>query len=73
MELTYTFVKQKIDVGKLCDFSDSDSQNLVDILPDKNCYSEYVYKNPINKGVQCGQQYAEHEVMILDFLIFTFV
>lgn len=70
MSLQQVIVKRKGECLKDCVFFDNEPEVLVNIIPSKEKHTEYIAKNPVNKAVQCGPSYAEHEVSTVLFLRF---
>lgn len=62
MEIVYVYTKKRREFGRQCNFSDQLAELLVDILPDEQLAAEYIEKNRIDRGIQCGSDMSEHEV-----------
>lgn len=74
MNIQNIITKRRGDLMKDYTFHDSEPELMINIFPDKEKISEYILKDPVQKSVQCGPRFAEHEVLkkcILLFLIFA--
>ena len=56
------YTKKRNEFGRQCNFSDRPAELHVDILPDESLTSNFVEKNPVDRGIQCVQEMSEHEV-----------
>ncbi|XP_071953845.1 dynein intermediate chain 3, ciliary-like [Antedon mediterranea] len=62
MEIVYVYTKKRSEFGRQCNFSDRPAELHVDILPDESLTTNFVEKNPVDRGIQCVQEMSEHEV-----------
>ncbi|KAK0081325.1 hypothetical protein PV325_012385 [Microctonus aethiopoides] len=58
MEIKYVYVKTRSKFGKQCVFDDSDPTVEENIYPNSQLMEDYIYMNPIHRGVQMSKQFA---------------
>lgn len=61
MEIKYVYVKTRSKFGKQCVFDDSDPTVEENIYPNSQLMEDYIYMNPVHRGVQMSKQFAVHE------------
>lgn len=61
MEITYVYTKKRSDFGRQCNFSDQPAELHCDISPDNYIGQNFIERNPVDKGIQCGAEMSEHE------------
>lgn len=66
MSIQQIVTKRKGECLKDYSFFDNEPEMVVNIFPDKEKFSEYIQKDPVEKSVQCGPRYAEHEVRLIN-------
>ncbi|KAJ8972987.1 hypothetical protein NQ317_019018 [Molorchus minor] len=61
MDVTYIYQKKKrSEFGRQCLFSDRGPE-LIDNYPsDKKLYKDYIFRDPVHRGMLCAPVYAEH-------------
>ncbi|NXY00116.1 DNAI2 protein, partial [Centropus bengalensis] len=62
MDITYVYTRKRSEFGRPCHFSDRPGTIDVDIQPDPSLASAFVFKDPVDVGVQHSYEMAEHEV-----------
>eukprot|EP00026_Physarum_polycephalum_P001149 Phypoly_transcript_01150.p1 GENE.Phypoly_transcript_01150~~Phypoly_transcript_01150.p1 ORF type:complete len:421 (-),score=55.60 Phypoly_transcript_01150:701-1963(-) len=62
MDIVVSFSRKRKNFGKHCYFSDKPAEIIADIQPDRSLLEEYVEKNPVRVGIQCGPSMSEHWV-----------
>jgi len=56
------YTKKRRDFGRQCNFNDRAAELHCDIVPDASIASNFVLRNPIDRGLQCTQEMSEHDV-----------
>jgi hypothetical protein len=62
MDIQYVYTKKRNQLGRPTNFSDRPAEILAEILPNLNLLQEFIYRNPVEIGVQNSIQLSEHEV-----------
>lgn len=65
MDIQYVYTKKRSEFGRQCLFADDGPKTMDNVLPNKEFFNEYIYKNPVNRSTQCSSILAEHEVTAL--------
>ena len=64
MEIVYVYTKKRSEFGRQCNFADRPAELHVDITPNPSLMSNFVERNPVDRGIQCAQMMSEHDVSI---------
>jgi dynein intermediate chain 2 len=62
MDIQYVYTKKRNQLGRPVYFNDQPAEILAEILPNLNLLNEFIYRNPVDIGVQNSIQLSEHEV-----------
>ena len=62
MDIQYVYTRKRNQFGRPTNFSDRPAEILADIVPDLTLLQEFIYRNPVEIGVQHSIQLSEHEV-----------
>ncbi|XP_069701576.1 dynein intermediate chain 3, ciliary [Periplaneta americana] len=62
MDIQYVYTKKRSEFGRQCLFADDGPKTMDNVLPNKEFFNEYIYKNPVNRSTQCSSILAEHEL-----------
>jgi len=60
----FAYTKLRAEFGRQCTFSDRSVEVMANIRPNEQQASEYIKRNPIDRGIQIQsfEHYAEHYV-----------
>ncbi|CAF0927928.1 unnamed protein product [Rotaria sordida] len=62
MDIQYVYTKKRNQLGRPTNFSDRPAEILAEIIPNLNLLQEFIYRDPVEIGVQNSMQLSEHEV-----------
>ena len=62
MDIQYVYTKKRNQFGRPTNFSDRSAEILAEIVPNFNLLEEFIYRNPVEIGIQNSIQLSEHEV-----------
>jgi dynein intermediate chain 2 len=67
MDIQYVYTKKRNEFGRPTNFTDRSAEILTEIVPNLNLLKEFIYRNPVEIGVQNSIQLSEHEVNTLRY------
>lgn len=62
MDIQYVYTKKRNEFNRPINFSDRPAEILAEIEPNFSLLQEFIYRNPVEIGVQNSIQLSEHEV-----------
>lgn len=62
MDIQYVYTKKRNQFGLPINFADRSAEVLAEIIPNINLLENFIYRNPIESGVQNASQLSQNEV-----------
>ena len=65
MDIQYVYTRKRNQLGRTSIFSDRSAETLAEIYPNLDLLKNFIYRNPVDIGVQNSIELSEHEVSTL--------
>ncbi|CAF1149392.1 unnamed protein product [Adineta steineri] len=67
MDIQYVYTKKRNQFGRPTNFSDRPAEIIAEIVPNFNLLQEFIYRNPIDIGIQNSIPLSEHEINTIHY------
>ena len=62
MDLQYVYTRKRHQLGKTNIFTDQPAETLAEIVPNVELLKNFIYRNPVEIGIQNSIPFSAHEV-----------